>query len=99
MGYQLTFQDVENIRKAKVFLDDLEKAGKLPSGPVKWVGEHGFSTCVAHLSGKHGIKDAKALCGAMKGKAREKGQLKPKYMGRLEKKEHLARKRKGGKDV
>jgi hypothetical protein len=72
----------------------LEKAGKLPPGPVRWAGEVGFNTCVAHLSGKHGIDDAKALCGALKGKARETGQLKPKHMGRIEKKAYLAKKKK-----
>ncbi len=90
---KLSFQDVENIKKAKALLDDLEKAGKLPEGPVRWTGEVGFNECVAHLSGKKGITNAKALCGALKGKAREKGQLKPKHMGRIEKKEYLSKKR------
>lgn len=93
MKYPLTFQDVENIKKAKNLLDELDKAGELPPGPVRWVGEHGWYECVAHLQGKHGITNAKALCGAMKGKAREKGQLKPKHMGRIEKKEHLSKQR------
>lgn len=91
--YPLTFSDVEGIKKAKAILDELEKAGKLPEGPVKWVGSHGFNTCVAHLTGKKGIDNPKAICGAMKGKAHERGQLKPKYMGRIQKKEYLAKKR------
>ena len=93
MSYELTFADVEGIKQAKAILDRLEKAGKLPKGPVKWVGEHGFNECVAHLTGKPGIDNPKSLCGALKGKAREKGQLKPKHMGRLERKEHYARKK------
>lgn len=93
MQYKLTFQDVENIKITKAMLDELDKAGKLPEGPVKWVGSVGFNECVSHLSGKKGIDDAKRLCGALKGKAREKGQLKPKFMGRIEKQKHLAKQR------
>jgi len=79
----ITAQDKVNIQFAKEVLD---KAGELPSGPVKWVGEQGFNTCVAHLTGKHGITNAKALCGALKGKARETGQLKKEHMGKVERK-------------
>ena len=55
-------------------------------GPIKWVGEEGFNRCVAHLSKKKGITDAKALCGALKREARKRGQLSPEHMGRKEKK-------------
>jgi len=86
MGIKITEQDKVNIAFAKDILDKAGKAGKLPPGPVKWVGEKGFNTCVAHLTGKHGITNAKALCGALKGKARETGQLKKEHMGRIERK-------------
>lgn len=79
MKYELTFQDVQNIRETKKALDALEKAGKLPEGPVRWVGEVGFNACVARLSKERGITDAKRLCGALKGKAKEKGQLAPEH--------------------
>jgi len=93
MRYKLDFQDIINIEFAKALIDKLEKAGKMPPGPTKWVGEEGFNTCVAHLSKKKGITNAKALCGALKARARETGQLNPEHMGRIEKKEYMARKK------
>lgn len=86
MGIKITEQDKVNIAFAKDILDKAGKAGKLPPGPVKWVGEEGFNTCVAHLSKKKGITNAKALCGFLKNKARETGQLKKEHMGKIERK-------------
>jgi hypothetical protein len=83
---EFTLQDFEGMKAIEKMVEgnlDLEK--KL-EGPIKWVGEEGFNTCVAHLSKKKGIDDAKALCGYLKHRARKKGQLKKEHMGRLEKK-------------
>jgi hypothetical protein len=85
----LTEQDKVNIEFVNKYF---EKAG-VPKGLRKWVGEHGFNECVAKLSGKRGIDSAKAVCGSLKGKAREAGELKPKHMGRIEKQKYLKRKK------
>jgi hypothetical protein len=73
---------------------DLQKALE---GPVKWVGKAGFDECVAHLSGKKGITNARALCGYLKEEARNRGTLKPSHMGKIEKKEYLKNRKKGKK--
>ncbi len=77
---QEDYSDIETIVAKN---PDLEKTLE---GPIKWVGEEGFDECVAHLSKKKGITNAKKLCGYLKGKAREKGVLKKEHMGRLERK-------------
>ena len=73
----------------------LEKAEKKHpekiKGLIKWVGKVGFDACVAKLSTVKGISDPKSVCGAMKRKARERGQLAKKHMGRLEKKRKKSR--------
>ena len=84
MKYKLSDQDLVNIDFASEWLKkaDWEQV----KGPIKWVGKEGFNTCVAHLSKKKGIDNAKALCGALKREARSKGQLAKEHMGRLERK-------------
>lgn len=59
---------------------------KTLEGPTTWVGDVGFNECVDHLSKKKGITNAKKLCGYLKGKARETGQLKKEHMGKVERK-------------
>ena len=86
--FELTLQDFEEMKAIDKLVEgrpDLEKAVE---GPIKWVGKEGFNTCVAHLSKKKGITNAKALCGWMKGRARAKGQLAKEHMGRLERKRY-----------
>lgn len=100
MKYKLTLQDVENINKASEIIEKAKKGGweKL-KGPIAWVGKVGFNTCVAHLSDKTGISNAKALCGALKREARKRGELAPEHMGRLEKKEIHKARIQGAKDI
>lgn len=94
--FKLTEQDKVNIEFAEKVL---EKAKKKKSGWKKvkhladWVGKVGFYECVAKLSKKKGIEDAKALCGALKAEARRRGTLKPEHMGRRERAEYLKRQR------
>jgi hypothetical protein len=87
--YKLTDQDIVNIDFAEQWIEKAKKKGgkdwEQVKGPIKWVGEKGFNTCVAHLSKKHGIDDAKALCGALKREARKRGELSKEHMGRKEK--------------
>jgi len=92
---ELTYQDFLNIQLASKVIEKAEK--KNPDkikGLVKWVGKVGFDECVAKVSTVKGIDDAKAVCGAMKHKARERGQLSPQHMGRKEKAKHLKAKKK-----
>lgn len=89
---RLNDQDRVNIQFVSDWLEKAKKKGGKDwgrvKGPIKWVGKVGFNECVANLAGKRGIKDAKALCGALKQKARESGQLSPKHMGRKERAAH-----------
>ena len=82
----LTDQDRVNIKFIEEIVDGNPKLQKALEGPVKWVGAEGFNTCVAHLSKKKGITNAKSLCGYLKNKARKTGVLKKEHMGRLERK-------------
>jgi hypothetical protein len=88
--YELTSRDVENIQFVEDFIEKAEKKKgpdwKKVKGLVGWVGKVGFNACVSKLSGVSGISDAKAVCGALKGKARKEGRLSPEHMGRKEKK-------------
>ena len=97
MMFNITEQDRVNIDFVSDWLEKAKKKGgkdwERVKGPIKWVGKVGFNECVAHLSGKRGIKDAKALCGALKQKARESGQLSPKHMGRKERAAYRAKKK------
>jgi|GEM_PF-2963134 len=85
----LTEQDRVNIDFAEQWIEKAKKKGgkdwEAVKGPIKWVGEVGFNECVRHLSKKKGIESANAMCGALKHKARETGQLATKHMGRIEK--------------
>ena len=83
---ELTPQDEKNIDLIRALVDKRPDLQKALEGPVKWVGKEGFDTCVAHLSGKKGITNARALCGYLKGEARSRGQLKKEHMGSKEKK-------------
>jgi hypothetical protein len=87
-------KSIDFIRELVSNRPDLQKALE---GPVKWVGKAGFDECVAHLSGKKGITNAKALCGYLKEEARNRGTLKPSHMGKIEKKEYLKNRKKGKK--
>jgi len=86
----LTEQDKVNIK----FVEDYFQKAGVPKGLRKWVGEHGFNECVAKVSGKSGVESANAICGALKREARKSGELKPKHMGRLEKKKHQKKSKK-----
>lgn len=91
----LSPQDKRNIDFAYNWLQKAKaKDWGAVKGPIKWVGAEGFNTCVAHLSKKHGITNAKALCGALKREARKKGELSPEHMGRKEKAKYLKGKKK-----
>lgn len=91
---ELTPQDKKNIDLIRVMVNKSLDLQKALEGPVKWVGKEGFDTCVAHLSGKKGITNARALCGYLKEEARNRGTLKPSHMGKIEKKEYKKNKRK-----
>jgi hypothetical protein len=82
--------NIEFIREVVKKRPDIQKSLE---GPIKWVGEEGFNECVAHLSKKKGITNAKALCGYLKHEARKTRNLKPKHMGRKEKAAYLSKKR------
>lgn len=81
-------------------VDDLIQKAKKKGGPdwervkgaIAWTGEHGFDECVAGVSKKHGLDRAKKICGALKREARNKGELSPEHMGRLERKAYKAKK-------
>jgi len=88
----LTLQDEKNIDLIRAMVDKNPDLQKKLEGPIKWVGQEGFDTCVAHLSGKKGITNAKALCGYLKDEARHKGELKKEHMGSQEKKKYQAKK-------
>jgi len=77
---ELNFNDIKEI------VEKSPELQKTLEGPTKWVGDVGFDECVAHLSKKKGITNANKLCGYLKGKAREKGQLKKEHMGSIERK-------------
>jgi hypothetical protein len=79
-------QDKLNIAKVGEIVEANPSLKKALEGPVMWVGEKGFNECVAHLSKKKGITNAKALCGYLKHQARKTGKLAKKHMGRLERK-------------
>ena len=96
-GIELTPQDEKNIDLIRAMVNNRPDLQKALEGPVKWVGKEGFDTCVAHLSGKKGITNAKALCGYLKEEARNRGTLKPSHMGKIEKKEYLKNRKKGKK--
>jgi hypothetical protein len=87
-------QDKLNIAKIEEIVRGNRTLEKALEGPVKWVGEKGFNECVAHLSKKKGIKNAKALCGYLKQKARKTGQLSTKHMGSKERSKYLKGKKK-----
>jgi hypothetical protein len=89
---ELTPQDEKNIELIRAMVDKNPDLQKKLEGPIKWVGQEGFDTCVAHLSGKKGITNAKLLCGYLKGQARERGVLKKEHMGLQEKKKYQAKK-------
>lgn len=93
----LTEQDKENIGIVRELVSNRPDLQKALEGPVKWVGKAGFDECVAHLSGKKGITNARALCGYLKEEARNRGTLKPSHMGKIEKKEYLKNRKKGKK--
>jgi hypothetical protein len=93
----LTPQDEKNIDSIRELVSKRPDLQKALEGPVKWIGKAGFDECVAHLSGKKGITNAKALCGYLKEEARNRGTLKPSHMGRIEKKEYLKNRKKGKK--
>jgi hypothetical protein len=94
---EFTFQDFERMNQYSEALEKAEKKGGKNWERVKhlvdWVGKVGFNVCVSHLSGKKGITDAKSLCGALKGKSRERGTLDPKHMGSKEKAKFLKKKK------
>jgi len=89
---EITPQDEKNIDLIRAMVDKNPDLQKKLEGPIKWVGQEGFDTCVAHLSGKKGITNAKALCGYLKDEARHKGELIPAHMGSQEKKKYQAKK-------
>ncbi len=91
---ELTSQDEKNIDFIRTLVNKRPDLQKALEGPIKWVGKAGFDECVAHLSGKKGITNAKSLCGYLKGQAREVGQLAKEHMGKIEKKEYKKNKRK-----
>ena len=84
----LTEQDEKNIDSIRELVSKRPDLQKALEGPVKWTGKVGFDECVAHLSGKKGITNAKSLCGYLKEEARNRGTLKPSHMGKIEKKEY-----------
>jgi len=95
----LTEQDRANIDFVSEWLEKAKKKGgpkwkKLEAGIIPWAGKVGFNACVSALTGKKGISDAKALCGALKREARKRGVLSTKHMGR---KERAAARKKGKK--
>ena len=85
-------QDKINIEFVNEWIEKAKKdpkkgiGGTKIKGLVGWVGRVGFNECVAKLTGKRGITDAKAVCGALKHQARKTGKLAKKHMGRLERK-------------
>lgn len=100
--FKLSDQDLVNIDFVSDYLEKAKKKGgkswERVKGPIKWVGSVGFNTCVKHLSGKSGISDAKAVCGALKREARKRGQLSPEHMGRIERAEHRKKAKKAKKE-